>query len=315
MKPCAHEVFDGRVLRVSALLIVPLIAGIVIWPASLFAQIPLTAPPRGELVHDFSGEYESFIIRHGRSGSVRDVRDSQAIEQAWSLFPHPTPLPPFQDAAPIAPGDPAYNEALFRRAVSFYQRAREELADFRGELEALGALREDIRNPLWWKWIDTSDRYNRIERRVRDRYGLRLTRYFHETFATLDRIDQLPLARSERVLELRKRSYRLYAVNQVALGNFTQALKILERFAELPGVDQEWPLYYYLSECYAAEFRRARRNTGVTEYTLRELRRRKNLHRLRAVELKFGRASEEFREAFDMIRLEELGGPRSSPGL
>ncbi|MEQ9367292.1 MAG: hypothetical protein RIF32_23880 [Leptospirales bacterium] len=275
-----------------------------------FAQRPETAPPRGELIHDFVGEYEAFILRHGRNGPVRDVRESGAIEQAWSLFPHPAPL--YEDAAPVAAGDPVFNEALYRRAVSYYRRAREELADFRGELEALGALREDIRDPLWWKWIDTTDRYNRAERRVRDRYGLRLTKYFHETFATLDRIDQLALSRSDRVLELRKRSYRLYAVNQVSLGNFTQALKILERFAELPGVDREWPLYYYLSVCYGSEFRRARLNTGVSEYTLRELRRRKNLHRLRAVELKFGRASPEFEESFDAVRLEELGGPRGS---
>ncbi len=274
------------------------------------AQRPETAPPRGELIHDFVGEYESFVLRHGRGGPVRDVRDSSAIEQAWSLFPHPAPL--YDDAAPIAPGDPVYNEALFRRAVSYYQRAREELADFRGELQRIGALREDVRDPLWWKWLDQDDRYDRVERRIRDRYGLRLINYFRETFATLDRIDQVALRRSPRVLELRKRSYRLYAVNQVALGNFTQALKILERFAGLPGVQNEWPLYYYLSLCYGSEFRRARLNRGVSEYTLRELRRRKNLHRLRAVELKFGRGSKEFRETFDAVRLEELGGPRGS---
>lgn len=277
--------------------------------APVFAQRPLTAPPRGELLHDFVGEYESFVLRNGRNGPIRDVRDSSAIEQAWSLFPHPVAL--YDDAGPIAPDDPAFNEALYRRAYSYYQRAREELADFRGELKALGLLREEIRDPLWWKWIDESGRWDRTERRLRDLYGRRLTTYFRETFATLDRIEQVQLSRSDRVLELRKRSYRLYAVNQVALGNFTPALKVLERFSELPDVEQEWPLYYYLSVCYASEFRRARANTGVPEFTLRELRRRKNLYKMRAVELKFGRRSEEFLKTFDQVRLEELGSPRS----
>ena len=276
----------------------------------VFAQRPQTAPPRGELIHDFADEYEAFILRNGRSGPVRDVRESTAIAEAWSLFPHP--LPQYDDAAPVNAGDAAYNEGLYRRAFSFYERAREELDDFRGELEKLGVLREDIKDPLWWRWIDEADRYNRVERNTRLEYGRRLTGYFRETFATLDRIEQVELSRSERVLELRKRSYRLYAVNQVALGNFAPALKILERFQELPGVDQEWPLYYYLSVCYAADFRLARENTGVREVTLRELRRRKNLYKLRSVELKFGRESEEFRRGFDDVRLEELGSPRGN---
>lgn len=277
----------------------------------LFAQEQM----RGELTHDFVGAYQDFIQRENRRGPVLDLRDSSNIEQAWSLRPAPNGLRESADAAPLAAGDPRLGAALYRRAFSYYERAVEELRDFRAELAAVGVLRETVRDPLWWRWIESVERANRQEVRLRADYGQRLTGYFRETFRTLDRIGDVELAKSDSALDLRKRSYRLYAVNQVALGNFSAALAVLERLQALPGMDGEWPLYYYLGVCYRAEFRVARGNTGVREATLLELRRRSNLYRMRAVELKYGRASVEFRQLFDAVRLEELGGPRTEATL
>ncbi len=204
---------------------------------------------RGELTHDFVGAYDDFIQREARRGPILDVRDSTNIEQAWSLRPAPNGLRESADSAPLTAGDPRLAAALYRRAISCYERAIVELA------------------------------------------------------------------RSDSALDLRKRSYRLYAVNQMALGNFSAALGALERLQALPGMDEEWPRYYYLGVCYRAEFRVAARNTGVREATLIELRRRSNLYRLRAVELKYGVASVEFRTLFDAVRREELGGPRTEATL
>ncbi len=270
-----------------------------------------SAAPSIALDHDFLTAYDLFLKRYG-TGPVVDVREASTNGQAWATFPYPTDLYPGPRPAPA--GDLAWNEALYRRALSQYERALDAVNAFREREQELKDERENLREALWWKQIDAVDRIERVEQRVRDRYHRETAQYFRGTFESLDRIDRESLDSSERVVELRKRAYRLYAVHEIALGGFTPALKVLERYQDLPGdpsVREEWPLHYYLSMCYAAQFRRGRANTGVSEVTLRALRRRKNIHKLRAVELRHGRNSEEFRRVFADVRLEELGSPRS----
>ncbi len=270
----------------------------------------------------FSEEYAEYAARAGEA--VPDIRANEAVERAWMMFERVVDDYDYPD--PIAPGDVRFNEALYRRAVSEFERALESLGEFRETQRRIQIARERIRDPLWWKELEEQNRLDRIESRETREFHRVQSHWFGRVFATLERIDRPRLAAQPRVVNLRQRALRLYAVNQVALGHYSEALRALMEYAELPGApapglapdaflktEQEWPLHYYLSRAYAAEFRAARRNSAVGETELRELRRKKNLHYLRAVHLKFGRQSVEFETTLSAIHREELGSPRTSP--
>lgn len=295
-----------------AALLASLLASLFCGPA-LFADGP---------ARSFSEEYNEYAARLA-AGSP-DIRTNEAIERAWMMFERVVDDYDYPD--PIMPGDGRFNEALYRRAVSEFERALESLGEFRETQRRLEAARQRIRDPLWWKELEEQNRLDRVESRETMEFHRVQSYWFGRVFATLERIDRPQLARQARAANLRQRALRMYAVNQIALGRYPEARRALTEYANFPGTpmpglapdgflktEQEWPLHYYLSRAYAAEFRAARRNTAVGEAELRELRRKKNLHYLRAVHLKFGRQSAEFETTLSTIHREELGSPRTSP--
>lgn len=310
-----------RVLRQGA---VALAAGLAaLAGAALLARLfPGPALYADAPARSFSEEYAAYVAQAGEG--TADVRAREAIERTWMMFERVVDDYDYPD--PIAPGDGRFNEALYRRAVSEFERALENLGEFRETQRRLAVARERIRDPLWWKELEEQNRLDRIESRETIEFHRVQSYWFGRVFATLERIDRPQLARQSRAANLRQRALRMYGVNQIALGRYPEALRALIEYAAFPGTpapglapdgflktEQEWPLHYYLSRAYAAEFRAARRNTSIGETELRELRRKKNLHYLRAVHLKFGRESAEFETTLASIHREELGSPRTSP--
>ena len=235
---------------------------------------------------------------------------TSAIERRWASFPY---LP---ETLPIIGHNrrtrAAFNYALYRRALSYYELAQEESAKFRKQLNGLQIKRMNIRDRLWWKHIDQASRIDRDDRRLRRRYNQELAGHYRGIFSTLDRIDQESLRKEKRFRSLQRVAYRMYIVHQVAVGNTYPALEILKKYQAFPGSENEWPMHYYLSVCYGVALRQARRDTGVPEHELKRLRRLKNKHLVDAVELKYGRDSVQYDYIYRKVRLEMLGNPRTS---
>lgn len=254
--------------------------------------------------------WEEYRAAFGGQAYRPDAIRSRITEREWSSFEHvpslrPTPQRSFRN-------DRDFDEALLRRARTQLEHARRIAARLRGELGEIQRERINIKSDLWWHMLEAGDALDRREGALRRRYNLQLAGAFQRVFGTLDSIASYEMHREEGFRALHKYGLRMHAVYETALGNYPAAFRSLKRYSRYAGTGEEWPLHYYLSVCYRARFRLGLRDRGVSEYHLRYLRSRKNLHFLRAVELKFSRDSPQFQAVHERIRREELGSPRSS---
>ncbi len=254
--------------------------------------------------------YDLYLRRYAAGGSPDPVSTSQ-IEKQWSAPVFLQRIYPALDLESF--GREAYYEALFRRAVSQYEVAQATHQEFQKERELTleERARVDTWRTVWWQNIEGHEQLDRRQSAQRLRYLGRLATEFRAVFETLDRIASARLRSQPRFVNLQKDAYRMYSVYQLGLGHVPPALDILEKYARFPDVEAEWPLHYYLSRAYASQYRAARLDRSVREETLSEMRHRRNLHFLRAVDLKYGQKSLEYRSTIKKIRLEELGSPRN----
>ena len=268
-----------------------------------FAILSLFFSPVHSL-ENFSDEYELFFSRPLlRPDSARNI----AIEQAWTSYESS-----FSEWT-ITGGrsrQERMEEAHYRRAAGLFTDAVSIFRDFQRELRRLDGKRSVLDEGLWWKAIERSDRLNRDEQRIRREYNARIALSFQKVFEALDSITLEKIRESSAFVEMQKGSFRMFALSSFELGNHIAAISALERYQKHEETEIEWPFHYYLSRCYSREFAFARKTNSFSDEELRKLRRKRNLHFLRAVELKFGRKSEEFIYAGKTVRSSELGSPR-----
>ncbi|MCB1309253.1 MAG: hypothetical protein KDK30_13765 [Leptospiraceae bacterium] len=263
----------------------------------------------GVFAVDFVDSYNLYFQRNGQASDV-DGRGSLYIEREWSNPGHLAD--PYPQPDPVAAGNFAYNEGLFRRTLSLYERGLEDMRTMEEQIGVIAEARNRIQNPLWWKQVDALSQLQRRERNARETAARSISTYMRRAYETLLNVDDLELRETDRYRDLLKLCYRQYAIYQVGLRNHLSALDALRAYARLPDTESEWPLHYYLSICYNAQLRMAVRDTGVPEDRLRAIRRLQHIHHLRAVELKFGRSSQQYRETFERIRRADLASPRST---
>lgn len=257
----------------------------------------------------FEESYDMYLRRFS-GGNARDVVATRQIEKVWSAPVFLRKLYPALDIDSF--GRESFYEALYRRAVSQYELAGRTHEEFRAELQKIEDHRVfvDTWEPVWWRNIEGHERLNRQRTATRRRYLTRLSNEFRAVFDTLGQIGSTRIRQQERFINLQKDSYRMFSVYQLGLGRYAPALDVLEKYQRFPDVENEWPLHYYLSRSYGGLLRGARKDRSVPGKDLNELRRKRNLHFLRAVDLKFGRRSIEYETTFERIRREELGPVR-----
>lgn len=262
----------------------------------LLLCIPLSLYAEGR---SFEEDYRLLVER------AASAPNPFVIERDWARaegIPDPFPETPHMTLNEI-------EEAKLRRAYSFYSGAAELAVQMREELKPAQA--GSFRDPLWWKELEQAFAENRRQGSVRRRYGIQLAEKYHRVFGTLRDLDRTGFRRDPRVTGLKQHAYRQYIMLQAAVGNHGPALEVLDQYAGLPGAELEWPMHYYYFVCLQSLFRELVRSSAVREETLISVRRRKNLHWLRAVELKFGRDSAQFSEVDRIVKGDENDPPRS----
>ena len=271
----------------------------------VFSALPLFSAP-SQVGDSFRERYA--IFKQRGAGQIRP-NNSRVIEREWAAYEYIPDLP--QIVTRTRSSVVLFNQAYYRQAISHYEYALELNEEFREQLDETQRRRMNIRDRLWWKYIDANAVLSRRDFRLRHKYNRLLAMRYRRVFEALDRVQNPDLVGEEFFKKLRKTAYRSYISHQIAQGNFIPALKILQKYRRLPDVENEWPMHYYFSVAYASVFRQALRNRGVGDRRLRQIRRNKNMHMLRAVELRFGRLTPEYEAVWRRIRLDELGPPRS----
>lgn len=253
----------------------------------------------GLAARSFDDEYREMVERS------RSAPNPFAIERDWAKaegVPDPFPETPHMTMNEI-------EEAKLRRAFSFYTGAQEIAGRMREEMKPIRT--SSFRDPLWWKEIEEAAEETRRKTGLRKRYAILIAEKYHRVFVTLRDLDRTDFRRDQRVTGLKRHAFRQYIMLQAAVGNYSPALEILDLYAGLPGAETEWPMHYYYFVCLKSLFKELVRSSAVREETLVAVRRRKNLHWKRAVELKFGEDSDQFREVDRIVRGDENDPPRS----
>ena len=279
--------------------------GSVLLCAAAVVWAPDQLRPEG-VERDFVGEYD--LLRR-RALNIVPLLRAADVDRAWASFSW---LPEVMPVARYSPEtNAALDEGLYRRAISIYEAAAVKAAKRTRKLNSLEKERLSLPGGPWWLRVDLGDALDREARRTKRRGARSLAVDYIRVLETLDSIRSGTLRESVRTRTLRQAALRRGAVERLLVGDTLSALKLLEQYRRDPGAEQEWPLHFHLARAYEATFRDARRDRGVSEGDLRRLRRRKNLHLLRAVELRYGLSSIQYDAVWKTVRLDELGGPRT----
>jgi len=199
-----------------------------------------------------------------------------------------------------------YRQALshFELALATHTELKAKQKEYKDRLAFL-----DLTTPVLWMKADVLDAAARAQRSLEQRFQLKLNRHYHDIFQSLAEIHRQE--NQERAAELKAIAERHFSVGLLLTGNYAAAADLLAKYSRRPGVLTEWPLHYYWHLALYGMFSAARRNRGIKDEELRALRRSKNEKLREAVRLKFGEESIQMQHTLQMIRLEELGSPRS----
>ena len=291
-------------LTLLAVALLPLLLAPITGARELAAQ-----NPPGRPLTSFENDYDLYVRRF-EAGAKPDIIRTRQIEKEWSGTVFLQRLYPALDIDSF--GREAFNEALFRKAVSQYERAEATRREFESKLEDVerDRIRVDTWKTIWWQNIEGHEALNRRRSALRRKYMIRLSNENRAIFETLGQIGSARIRAQRRFINLQKTAYRMFSVYQIGIGRYAPALDILKKYERFDDVEAEWPMHYYISRSFGGLLRGSLKDRSVSQNDLQKLRRGRNLHFLRAVALKFGRDSLEYSTTLEKIRLDELGPVR-----
>lgn len=101
-------------------------------------------------------------------------------------------------------------------------------------------------------------------------------------------------------------TYRSWILTEYDLQNLPQCIPILELYIEIDENEKEYPAHKYLASCYAFEENMIKKYGGASEDQMFKYRYKKNVHLLRATELKYGKDSPEYKHIVNLVNKDEV---------
>lgn len=275
--------------------------------AVCLAHSVAVAGPGGTVLQ--RGFDDDYVLLQKRGEGLSPTTRAREVERAWAAFES---LPETFPEAKVTPElRSAFDRALYRRAASMYRVAAAHARNRQRYLDETERLKLLPPRGPWWQMIDRNSALDRVAGRARDRYTIDVADNLRNAIDTLDSISREQLRNDPSARGLRQLCLRRYALERLRLDDPLATLRALNRYRQDPTAEGEWPLHYFLSAAYDRVFRSTLRDRGMPEAELRKLRRKKNLHFLRAVELRYGLHSREYEHVWRRVRMDELGPPRS----
>ena len=257
---------------------------------------------------DFLHDYQIYLKRNESS---RTRQSLEKIELQWASPFYHLPSSFFPSPRLFDPKLNLYEKTILRRSQSLYLAALKALKKTLKKTKKNQKKTSSLLYPLPSRFKPTlTGQSKRKEKAFFLKQHQIAANYSLEACRTLYEIKSQEIIDTSFFQELRKSSCRLYSVASIQLKQYVSSLQILKDYLQLDGTEQEWPLHYYLSVCYSHIYRAEKKNRSIGDDHLRRTRRRKNIHYLRAVALKFGSGSKEYKESLNQIHLDELGPPR-----
>ncbi len=203
----------------------------------------------------------------------------------------------------------AFANNKYRLALSAYQSGVNTIIKMRDEVELFRKQSSEAKylNEKWyWQIVDRKAREERQINRKKRTAKLEAVTYFTRAINHLDEIRNPDLREKPAFKRLLSAVYRNWVMYQFDLGNLPQCIPILELYIEIDENEKEYPAHKYLAQCYAFQEMMIKKYGVGTEDQMFRFRYKKNVHLLRAAELKYGKESAEYKHVVNLVNRDEI---------
>lgn len=204
---------------------------------------------------------------------------------------------------------PAYTNNKYRLALSAYQSGVNTIIKMREKEELLRNDSEQqtrLSEKWYWQIIDRKAQETRRIYAMHRKAKIQAVSYFTQAIEHLDDVINKELREKANFKRLLSAVYRNWAIYQFDLGNLPQCIAILELYLQIDENEKEYSVHKYLSQCYAfQESVLVKYHLGTEDERFR-FRYKKNVHLLRATELKYGKDSVEYKHIVNLLNRDEV---------
>ena len=260
---------------------------------------PFEAMP-GEIVSEeidvekLSEEERSIRDRNLRSGELWKNADYRNYDKSFAVL-HKLSI--------------AFANNKYRQALSAYQSGINTIIKMREDEEILRKESEDqtrLSEKWYWQVIDRKAREERVIRIMQRKAKLQSVSYFTRSIQYLDEILNKEMREKPVFKQLLSAVYRNWVLHQFDMGNLPQCIPILELYVQIDENEKEYQAHKYLSQCYAFQENLHKKYGAGTEEQFLRFRYKKNVHLLRATELKYGKDSAEYKHIVNLLNRDEI---------
>jgi hypothetical protein len=253
---------------------------------------------KGELVNE---DDESDLTEDQKNRK----RFNQEQEALWKNPDYKAYNKAFQDLHHLSR---AFANNQFRLALSNYQagvniilKMRDNVENFRRE----EGERKRTNEKYYWQKIDRQAHEERVVHREKLKAKQNALDYFTRAIEHLDEIKNGDLKERPEFKRLLSDVYRAWTMVEYDLQNYPQCIQILELYLEIDDNEKEYPAHKYLASCYSFQENMLKKVTGAEDLMLK-YRYKKNVHLLRATELRYGKDSPEYKYIVSLVNKDEV---------
>lgn len=203
----------------------------------------------------------------------------------------------------------AFANNKYRLALSSFQSGVNAIIKMRDEVELYrkqSAETKRLNEKWYWQVVDRKAQEERSINWKKRRAKMEAVTYFTRSINYMDEILNPDLREKEPFKRLLSAIYRNWVMYQYDLGNLPQSIPILELYIEVDQNEKEYPAHKYLSQCYAFQENMIKKYRMGTEDQMFRFRYKKNVHLLRATELKYGKESAEYKHVVNIVNRDEI---------
>ncbi len=204
---------------------------------------------------------------------------------------------------------PAFANNKYRIALAAYQSGVNSIVKMREKEEILRKESEEnvrLSEKWYWQVADRKAGEERVINAMQRRAKLQAVTYFTRAIKNLDEVINNELREKRVFKRLLSAVYRNWSIYQFDLGNLPQCIPVLELYLQIGENEKEYPAHKYLSQCYSFQENILKKHKAGTEEQVFRFRYKKNVHLLRATELKHGKDSVEYKHIVSLLNRDEI---------
>ncbi|MBW7858442.1 MAG: hypothetical protein H3C43_09155 [Leptonema sp. (in: Bacteria)] len=257
-------------------------------------------PSPGELVSEEVDE--STLTDEAKQIRSRNLK----AEELWKNADYRDYDPSFTELHRLSK---AFANNKYRLALSSFQSGVNAIIKMRDEVELFRKQSSEAKrlNEKWyWQVVDRKAQEERQIGRMKRVAKMEAVTYFTRAINYMDEILNPDLREKEPFKRLLSAIYRNWVMYQYDLGNMPQSIPIIELYLEVDQNEKEYPAHKYLSQCYSFQENMIKKYRMGTQDQMFRFRYKKNVHLLRATELKYGKESAEYKHVVNLVNRDEI---------